>query len=146
MTTNVKISLQMRGPSVIRHGILCVGLKTETECKRFSFKLYKHKMSLQKQEWDPVYKKLWDEQRQYKDDLTKIEMESYDADKSCQKIVDYFDNLTKKYDEITITTHPENIGALSGYIDYHLGYMGYFRNSKFKHVAWEEFKFIGLFN
>ena len=55
MTIDILIIVQMRGPSILKNGILSVGIKSNVENKRITFK--KSKSKLKDQSWDDTYKK-----------------------------------------------------------------------------------------
>ena len=130
MTIDVIIIVQLRGPSILKNGILSVGIKTDTENKRITFK--KCRSKLKDQSWSDAFKKKWDIKRETKDILNCLEMEAYEPIQGIRKIREYFSDLLVKYEYINITSHPEDIGALSNYMDYYLEDYGFFRNPKFR--------------
>ena len=132
MVTCVSIIVQMRGPSPLKNGILSIGLKNNMKCTRISFE--KTKTKFKNQIWDDKYKKRWDISYTDKAILSKIEMEAYDPIVGCKKIREYFD----MYQFVNIYAHPEDISAISSYLDYHLDVPGFFRDKKFVHHSYTD--------
>ena len=129
MDNNIYIIVQLRGPSPVKNGILTVGIKDKSKCKRISFK--KTKTRIKNQEWDDQYKKNWATNTKTRDALIKLEMEAYEPEKACTQIKEYF----SKMDSVHIYAHPEDIAVISFYIDFHLEEPGFFRSKKFIHHA-----------
>lgn len=133
MVKDLKVFVQMRGKSSLRHGILSVLIKGENSCHRISFK--KATLKLQSQKWEEKFKKMWEVSRENKDTLTKLEMEAYDPCKACQKfkeIIHSHINESQNSQPLNLHINAEDLSSLTIYIDYFLEEGGFFRNEKLK--------------